>query len=60
MGGYGGKNIKGANSFENLKSNWKTTDYRFVAFLDILGFKDSVMRNSHEDIYLKLSNINNS
>lgn len=58
MGGYGGKNIKGTNSFHNLKSNWKTTDYRFVAFLDILGFKDSVMRNSHDDIYLKLSNIN--
>jgi hypothetical protein len=58
MGGYGGKNIKGTNSFLNSKSNWKTTDYRFVAFLDILGFKDSVMRNSHDDIYSKLAKIN--
>ena len=43
---------------EAKKTNWKTTDKRFVAFLDILGFKDSVMRNSHEDIYSKLTSIN--
>jgi len=43
---------------ETMKTNWKTTDFRFVAFLDVLGFKDSVMRNTHEDIYSKLSSIN--
>lgn len=43
---------------DSIKTNWKTTDFRFVAFLDILGFKDSVMRNSHEEIYSKLTSIN--
>lgn len=43
---------------ERKKTNWKTTDTRFVAFLDILGFKDSVMRNTHDDIYSKLTSIN--
>lgn len=41
----------------NKKTPWKTTDSRFVAFIDILGFKDLVMRNSHEDIYNLLNNI---
>lgn len=40
------------------KTNWKPTDKRFVAFLDILGFKDSIMRNSHDEIYAQLSIIN--
>jgi hypothetical protein len=39
------------------KTNWKTTDNRFVAFLDLLGFKDKVMRNSHDDIYSELNKI---
>ena len=43
---------------EYKKTNWKTTDKRFVAFLDILGFKDSVMRNTHDEIYNKLTSIN--
>ncbi len=45
---------------ENTKGNnskWKTTDNRFVAFLDILGFKDLVARNSHEYIYELLQSI---
>ena len=32
----------------------KKTDYRFVAFFDILGFKDMVMKNSHNEVLLKL------
>jgi len=39
------------------KTNWKTTDNRFVAFFDILGFKDQVMRKSHNEIYEQLSKI---
>ena len=39
------------------KNNWKTTDKRFVAFLDILGFKDLIMRKSHDEIYNSLSKI---
>src|SRR5690554_4379428 len=38
-------------------AKWKTNDIRFVAFLDILGFKDKVMRKSHQDIYEELSKI---
>ncbi|KAB1065218.1 hypothetical protein [Salibacter halophilus] len=41
----------------NEKTNWKTSDKRFVAFLDILGFKDMVMRKSHENIYETLNHI---
>lgn len=33
------------------KKSWEVTCNRFVAFLDIMGFKDMVMRKSHEDIY---------
>ncbi|MGJ1212947.1 hypothetical protein [Sphingobacterium multivorum] len=33
------------------KNNWNPTDNRFVCFLDIMGFKDLVMRNSHKEIY---------
>jgi hypothetical protein len=38
-------------------TNWLPTDKRFVAFIDILGFKDLVMRNSHSHIYDLLSEI---
>lgn len=39
------------------RTNWKPTDKRFVAYLDLLGFKDKVMRSSHEDIYAELNTI---
>lgn len=39
------------------KTKWLPTDKRFVAFFDILGFKDLVMRNTHEEIYKLLSEI---
>ncbi|OQD43902.1 hypothetical protein BUL40_04680 [Croceivirga radicis] len=38
-------------------TNWLPTDKRFVAFIDILGFKDLVMRSSHSHIYDLLSEI---
>ena len=38
-------------SKETKKKNWKSTDNRFVGFLDILGFKDLVMRKTHDEIY---------
>lgn len=38
-------------------SKWKTTDKRFVAFLDLLGFKDKVMRKTHDEIYAELTKI---
>lgn len=36
------------------KTKWKIKDNRFVGFLDILGFKDLVMRKSHDEIYTQL------
>ncbi|TCK85549.1 hypothetical protein [Albibacterium bauzanense] len=33
------------------KTNWVPTANRFVCFLDIMGFKDLVMRNNHKYIY---------
>ena len=36
------------------KKEWKTTTTRFVAFLDILGFKELVLKNSHKFIHDKL------
>lgn len=38
-------------------TNWLPTDKRFVAFIDILGFKDLVMRNNHLYIYELLTEI---
>lgn len=31
--------------------NWENTCNRFVAFFDIMGFKDFVARRSHEEVY---------
>ena len=33
------------------KQGWNITEDRFVAFLDIMGFKDMIARTKHEDIY---------
>lgn len=41
----------------NTLEGWKTTDKRFVAFLDIMGFKDMVARSSHKDVLDKLSGL---
>ena len=40
---------------KNEKTKWEITTNRFVAYLDILGFKDRVMRNTHEEIYEDLN-----
>ncbi len=36
---------------EESKKPWEVTCTRFVAFLDIMGFKDMVMRKSHKEVY---------
>ncbi len=41
----------------STKNEWKVTENRFVAFLDIMGFKDLVMRKSHEEIYQMMNEI---
>lgn len=40
-----------------IKKIWTPTDNRFVAFIDILGFKDMIMRSNHKEIYDKLDSI---
>lgn len=39
------------------RSSWNVTEKRFVCFLDIMGFKDMVMRNSHNEIYRLLEDL---
>ena len=36
---------------------WSITEKRFIAYFDILGFKDRVMRDEHEAIYEALASI---
>lgn len=36
---------------------WEKTNNRFVSFFDILGFKDMVLKTSHNDILIKLENL---
>lgn len=38
-------------------SDWKLKDNRFVAFFDILGFRDLVSRNTHDTIFEKLNHL---
>ncbi|MEP7230323.1 MAG: hypothetical protein ABI691_08735 [Ginsengibacter sp.] len=40
--------------------DWKTTDERFVVFLDIMGFKDFVARNSHDFVYNMMKSLSKS
>lgn len=42
------------------EKRWKTTDKRFVVFLDIMGFKDYVSRHSHDEVYDMMSKISDS
>lgn len=42
---------------EKKKGGWKTTCERFVAYLDIMGFKDRVYRESHEDVRKMLESL---
>ncbi|KAB2868334.1 MAG: hypothetical protein F9K37_10525 [Bacteroidales bacterium] len=38
---------------------WRVTCKRFVGFLDIMGFKDRVMRDSHKKVYDLMKKISN-
>lgn len=40
--------------WDKKTDDWEITVNRFVAFIDILGFKDMVARSSQEDIYNKM------
>jgi hypothetical protein len=43
---------------KKINQNWPVTCERYVAFIDIMGFKDMVARSSHEEIYDMMKNIN--
>ncbi len=45
---------------EQKGKNWVTTDSRFVVFLDIMGFKDFVARNTHQHVYEMMSKLSDS
>lgn len=34
-----------------IDKTWKPTEERFVGYIDIMGFKDIVARNTHEEVY---------
>ena len=42
----------------HTNSDWKVKTKRYVAFLDILGFKDYVLRHSIDDVYKRLQILN--
>jgi hypothetical protein len=44
-------------SKENSLEDWRVIDKRFVAFLDIMGFKDMVARNSLIEVYKKMAEL---
>lgn len=39
-------------------NNWVTTTERFVAFIDIMGFKDMVLKKTHKELYRMMKSIN--
>jgi hypothetical protein len=41
------------------KNPWDITANRYVAYLDIMGFKDMVARSTHDQIYSMMKEINN-
>ena len=41
-----------------VNSNWKVQTRRYVAFLDILGFKDYVLRHGIDEVYKRLQTLN--
>lgn len=45
------------NKNESINSKWKETANRFVVFLDIMGFKDRMLREEHEDVLQELKSL---
>ena len=39
------------------KADWEITTDRYVAFIDIMGFKDMVARSTHDEIYQMMKEI---
>ncbi|MES2388105.1 MAG: hypothetical protein V4543_08890 [Bacteroidota bacterium] len=45
------------NTLANVNSDWQATARRYVAYFDIMGFKDFVYKNNHETVVLQLKKI---
>jgi hypothetical protein len=43
-----------------VECEWEPTANRFVAFFDIMGFKDMVSKKSHEEVLILLKSLNNN
>lgn len=43
--------IKGETKKQSIRRTWTISEYRFVGYIDIMGFKNLVFRNTHERIY---------
>ncbi|MDP3096679.1 MAG: hypothetical protein Q8M86_01885 [Syntrophales bacterium] len=41
----------------SAETDWAVTANRYVAYLDIMGFKDMVLRTTHDEIYKMMINI---
>jgi hypothetical protein len=44
----------------NMENDWTVTCNRYVAFLDIMGFKDMVTRMTHDEVYEMMKKIDKS
>lgn len=53
------ENNSASVNIEDKKKPWIPTNKRFICFLDIMGFKDMVMRESHAEIYELLVQLSN-
>lgn len=51
--------VEGVSRTPTLQTSSQTTVERFVAFLDIMGFKDRVARNSHTAVLRQLESFQN-
>jgi hypothetical protein len=49
--------IKGKTKRQSIRESWTISDYRFVCYIDIMGFKNLVQRNSHDRIYRMMKKV---
>ncbi len=49
--------IKGKTKQQSIRESWEISDYRYVCFIDIMGFKNLVERNPHDRIYKMMKKV---
>ena len=52
--------IKGKTKKQSVRDTWAVSDYRFVGYIDIMGFKNLVFRNPHERIYEMMKKVSDA